>query len=68
MTIRIKPDIPVEEVVLALFNVAHNLKQAGGDATDHIQLMHDVRSAGHSLWDALVALNDGRGPTGKIGG
>jgi hypothetical protein len=68
MTIRIKPDVPVEDVVLQLFNLAHNLKQAGGDGTDHIRLMDDVRSAGHTLWDALVALNNGRGPTGMIGG
>lgn len=68
MTIRIKQDIPVADVVYELFNLAHNLKQAGGDATDPAKLRDDVRSAGYTLWDALVTLNDGRGPTGTIGG
>ena len=53
----------VDELVAALIQLAHELKEvpgAGLEAT-HIQ------SAGSTLHQCLVALNDGRGPTGKLG-
>lgn len=65
---RIQDNIPTADVVATLFQLAHELKSAGGDGSDPKQLQDDLRSAGHTLWASLVALNNGRGPDGKIGG
>lgn len=62
---RIKDDIPTAEVVAALFQLAHELKNAGSDPQ---KLQDDLRSAGYTLWVNLVAMNNGRGPDGKVGG
>jgi hypothetical protein len=64
---RIQNNIPTAEVVAALFQLAHDLKNAGGDGTDPRQLQNDLRSAGDTVWQSLVAMNNGRGPDGKIG-
>jgi hypothetical protein len=54
----------VHALTMALFELANYLRSATG-SEDGFQI---IQTAGNDLWIDLVALNDGKGPDGRIGG
>jgi hypothetical protein len=59
----------VEALIAALFQLADDLSKVAGSGqqTSLTDLKRNIQSAGNTLRQDLTALNDGRGPTGRIG-
>ena len=64
----IKDGIPTSDVVAALFQLAHDLKNVGGDGSDPRQLQNDLRSAGDTFEQLLIVMNNGCVPDANIVG